>query len=99
MAARTYDHQRWSEDDDQLLRNMCETGKSLTLMIVKLKRPVASIRSPRRRTRDLPSRHSHRIAPQAQSVRVIGKPAAPTNSRIRSISSAFILRRSRAGAA
>jgi hypothetical protein len=24
---------------------MCETGKSLTLMIVKLKRPIASIRS------------------------------------------------------
>ncbi|GGI23849.1 hypothetical protein [Bradyrhizobium guangdongense] len=45
MAARTYHHERWSDDDDRLLRSMCETGKSLTLMIVKLKRPIASIRS------------------------------------------------------
>lgn len=45
MAVRTYNHQRWSEDDDELLRTMTATGKSLTLMIVKLKRPIASIRS------------------------------------------------------
>ncbi|MBR0990179.1 hypothetical protein JQ580_05555 [Bradyrhizobium japonicum] len=45
MATRTYNHERWSKDDDRLLRSMSETGKSLTLMIVKLKRPVASIRS------------------------------------------------------
>jgi hypothetical protein len=43
MAARTYDKARWSEDDDRLLRNMSEAGKSLTLMIVKLKRPLVSI--------------------------------------------------------
>lgn len=45
MATRTNNHERWSEDDDRLLRSMSETGKSLTLMIVKLKRPIASIRS------------------------------------------------------
>lgn len=45
MAVRTYNHQRWSEEDDKLLCTMTETGKSLTLMIVKLKRPIASIRS------------------------------------------------------
>ncbi len=45
MATRTYNHERWSDDDDRLLRSMSETGKSLTLMIVKLKRPIASIRS------------------------------------------------------
>jgi hypothetical protein len=45
MAVRTYNHERWSEDDDKLLRAMSESGKSLTLMIVKLKRPIASIRS------------------------------------------------------
>jgi hypothetical protein len=45
MAARLYNHQRWSEDDDRLLRKMSETGKSLTLMTVKLKRPMSSIRA------------------------------------------------------
>ncbi len=45
MAARTYDKARWSEDDDRTLRSMAEAGKSLTLIIVKLKRPIASIRS------------------------------------------------------
>ncbi len=45
MAVRTYNHERWSEDDDKLLRAMSESGKSVTLMIVKLKRPIASIRS------------------------------------------------------
>ncbi|MET4344678.1 hypothetical protein ABIC07_004175 [Bradyrhizobium sp. RT9a] len=45
MAARTYNHERWTEEDDQLLRTMSANGKSLTLMIVKLKRPIASIRS------------------------------------------------------
>jgi hypothetical protein len=45
MAIRTYNYERWSEDDDKLLRAMSESGKSLTLMIVKLKRPIASIRS------------------------------------------------------
>jgi hypothetical protein len=36
---------RWSEDDDRLLREMSEAGKSLTLMTVKLNRPMASIKA------------------------------------------------------
>jgi hypothetical protein len=45
MASRTYHHERWSVDDDQLLRSMSEAGKSLTLMTARLKKPMASIRS------------------------------------------------------
>lgn len=45
MAARLYHNQRWSEDDDRLLRTMSESGKSLTLMTAKLKRPMSSIRA------------------------------------------------------
>ena len=36
---------RWSDEDDRLLRSMSEAGKSLTLMIVKLNRPMASIKA------------------------------------------------------
>jgi hypothetical protein len=36
---------RWSEADDRLLRAMSEAGKSLTLMTVKLNRPMASIKA------------------------------------------------------
>lgn len=35
----------WSDEDDNLLRSMSEAGKSLTLMTVKLNRPMASIRA------------------------------------------------------
>jgi len=45
MSARTYHNKRWSEEDDSLLRSMSQAGKSLTLMIVKLNRPMASIRA------------------------------------------------------
>lgn len=45
MAARIYHNQRWSKQDDELLRAMSEAGKSLTLMTAKLKKPMASIRS------------------------------------------------------
>jgi hypothetical protein len=45
MAGRTYHHERWSQDDDELLRKMSESRKSLTLMIVKLNKPMASIKS------------------------------------------------------
>jgi hypothetical protein len=45
MAARLYDNQRWTEDDDRLLRTMCDSGKSLTLITAKLKRPMTSIRA------------------------------------------------------
>jgi hypothetical protein len=45
MAARIYHNARWTEEDDRLLRTMSESGKSLTLMTVKLKRPMASIRA------------------------------------------------------
>jgi hypothetical protein len=36
---------RWSDEDDRLLRSMSEAGKSLTLMIVKLNRPMGSIKA------------------------------------------------------
>jgi hypothetical protein len=45
MASRLYHYARWSEEEDRLLRSMAEAGKSLTLMTVKLKRPMASIRA------------------------------------------------------
>ena len=44
MAARLYDIQRWTAEEDELLRSMSESGKSLTLMTVKLKRPMHHIR-------------------------------------------------------
>jgi hypothetical protein len=45
MSARLYHNERWTEEDDDLLRSMSETGKSLTLMTVKLRRPMAHIRA------------------------------------------------------
>jgi hypothetical protein len=45
MAARIYNNQRWTDEDDRLLRTMCNAGKSLTLITAKLKRPVTSIRA------------------------------------------------------
>ena len=44
MAARLYDIRRWTEEEDSLLRSMSEAGKSLTLMTVKLKRPMLHIK-------------------------------------------------------
>jgi len=45
MYARLYHNERWTEEDDKLLRTMSEAGKSLTLMAVKLKRPMAHIKA------------------------------------------------------
>jgi hypothetical protein len=45
MAARLYNLERWTEEDDRLLRTMCESGKSLTLMTARLKRPMTAIRA------------------------------------------------------
>jgi hypothetical protein len=45
MSARLYHTQRWSEEDETLLRTMSATGKSLTLMTVKLNRPMAQIKA------------------------------------------------------
>jgi hypothetical protein len=45
MAARLYNNRRWSEEDDKLLRTMCDAGKSLTLIAARLGRPMASIRA------------------------------------------------------
>jgi hypothetical protein len=45
MSARLYHNDRWTEEDDNLLRTMSQTGKSLTLMTVKLKRPMAHIKA------------------------------------------------------
>ena len=45
MSTRECRTRRWSEEDDSLLRTMAEAGKSMTLMTVKLNRPMASIRS------------------------------------------------------
>ena len=36
---------RWNADDDALLRAMAQAGKSLTIMAVKLNRPMSAIRS------------------------------------------------------
>jgi hypothetical protein len=38
-------HERWFEEDDALLRCMSDSGKSITLMTLKLKRPIASIKA------------------------------------------------------
>jgi hypothetical protein len=43
MAARIYNIERWTAEDDQLLRSMSAAGKSLTLMTAKLKRPMKAI--------------------------------------------------------
>jgi hypothetical protein len=45
MPARLYNNQRWTDEDDKLLRSMCEGGKSLTLITAKLKRPMTAIRA------------------------------------------------------
>ena len=45
MSARFYHNERWTEEDDTLLRTMSESGKSLTLMTVKLKRPMTQIKA------------------------------------------------------
>jgi hypothetical protein len=45
MPARLYNNQRWTDADDQLLRSMCTSGKSLTLITAKLKRPMNAIRA------------------------------------------------------
>ena len=45
MSGRLYHTQRWTEEDEALLRTMSAAGKSLTLMTVKLKRPMAQIKA------------------------------------------------------
>jgi hypothetical protein len=45
MSSPQFRNARWSEEDDRLLRAMSEAGKSLTLMTVKLNRPMASIKA------------------------------------------------------
>jgi hypothetical protein len=45
MSARLYHNKRWSEEDENRLRSMSQAGKSLTLVTVKLNRPMASIRA------------------------------------------------------
>jgi len=45
MAARLYDQQRWTQEEDDLLRSMSAAGKSLTLMTAKLKRPMNHIKA------------------------------------------------------
>jgi hypothetical protein len=45
MSARLYHNKRWSKEDDNLLRSMSQAGKSLTLMTVKLNRPMTSVRA------------------------------------------------------
>jgi hypothetical protein len=44
MAARLYDTRRWTEEEDRLLRSMSASGKSLTLITAKLKRPIRHIK-------------------------------------------------------
>jgi hypothetical protein len=45
MAARLWNIQRWTEEDDELLQSMSASGKSLTLMAVKLSRSMNSIKA------------------------------------------------------
>lgn len=46
MSTHSKRHGRfWSEEDDNLLRAMAAAGKSITLMTVKLGRPMRTIRS------------------------------------------------------
>ena len=45
MFSRKTRHERWSAEDDELLREMSHAGKSITLMTVKLNRSIASIKA------------------------------------------------------
>jgi len=45
MTVPGFRGERWSAEDDQLLRTMSEAGKSLTLITAKLKRPMAAIKA------------------------------------------------------
>ncbi len=45
MAVRLWNIQRWTDEDDELLRSMSASGKSLTLMVVKLNRSMTSIKA------------------------------------------------------
>jgi hypothetical protein len=45
MSVRECRSRRWSEEDDNLLRSMADARKSITLMTVKLNRPISVIKS------------------------------------------------------
>jgi hypothetical protein len=46
MSTPTKRHGRfWTEEDDNLLRAMAAAGKSITLMTVKLGRPIRTIKA------------------------------------------------------
>lgn len=45
MFSRKNRLEPWSAEDDELLRAMSHAGKSITLMTVKLNRPIASIKA------------------------------------------------------
>lgn len=45
MSTRECRTRRWSDEDDSLLRTMAAAGKSMTLMTVKLNRPMSAIKS------------------------------------------------------
>ena len=46
MSTSSKRHGRfWTEEDDNLLRAMAAAGKSITLMAVKLRRPMRTIKS------------------------------------------------------
>jgi hypothetical protein len=38
-------YERWTAEDDELLRAMSQAGKSITLMTVKLNRPIVAIKA------------------------------------------------------
>jgi hypothetical protein len=44
MPTRECRSRRWSEEEDLLLRTLADGGKSLTLMAVKLNRPMTAIK-------------------------------------------------------
>lgn len=46
MTSYTHGHGRfWTDEDDKLLRAMAAAGKSITLMTVKLGRPIRTIKA------------------------------------------------------
>jgi hypothetical protein len=58
-------HERWSAEDDELLREMSHAAKSITLMTVKLNRPYRIYQGPGRGYRHRYTRYpiGRRVSP------------------------------------
>jgi len=44
-AFRTHRAPNWTDEEDHLLRTLADKGKSLTLLAVKLSRPMAAVKN------------------------------------------------------